>query len=103
MSVAVGLYCKAYRVNDVPPCNTRSLLLALCDIIQMALCILQILSEEEVWFSSPGHRQVSAKLAAVCSAGVMPCGQMAHATPVTWQLIRGAAVADFKVIRFSGF
>lgn len=56
----------------------------------------QVLSEEEVWFSSPGHRHVSAKLAAVCSTGVMPCGQMTHATAISWQLIRGAAVADPK-------
>lgn len=59
--------------------------------------MVQVLSEKEVWFSSPGHRHVSAKLAAVCSTGVMPCGQMTHATSITWQLIRGAAVADPKV------
>ena len=58
-----------------------------------------MVSEEDVWFSSPSHRQVSAKLAAVCSAGVMPCEQ---AVPVTWQLIRGAAVADPGVLPFLG-
>ena len=71
-------------------------------LLALYCCCMQIPSEKEVWFSSPGHRQVSAKLAAVCSTGVMPCavmpsGQMEHAVPVTWQLIRGAAVADPRV------
>lgn len=57
-----------------------------------------MLSEEEVWFSSSAHRHVSAELAELCSRGVMPCGQIDAATPVTWQLIRGAAVADPEVL-----
>ncbi|KAL0028293.1 hypothetical protein WJX79_007931 [Trebouxia sp. C0005] len=55
---------------------------------------LQVVSDEEVWFSSPQHRQLSAELAGVCCRGPLPCGQVDESTPVTWQLIRGAAVAD---------
>ncbi|KAL0045181.1 hypothetical protein WJX82_011267 [Trebouxia sp. C0006] len=55
---------------------------------------LQVVSDEEVWFSSPQHRQLSAELAGVCCRGALPCAQVDESTPVTWQLIRGAAVAD---------
>ncbi|KAA6429590.1 MAG: hypothetical protein FRX49_00025, partial [Trebouxia sp. A1-2] len=62
---------------------------------------LQVVSDEEVWFSSPQHRQLSAELAGVCCRGPLPCGQVDESTPVTWQLIRGAAVADPQVL-FAG-
>lgn len=57
----------------------------------------QLLSEEDVWFSSKAHRAVSARMAGLCSNGAMPCGQIDESTPVTWQLVRGAAVADPQV------
>jgi len=59
---------------------------------------MQVVSDEEVWFSSPQHRQLSAELAGVCSRGPLPCGQVDESTPVMWQLIRGAAVADPQVM-----
>ncbi len=59
--------------------------------------LMQVVSDEEVWFNSPQHRQLSAELAGVCCGGPLPCGQVDESTPVTWQLIRGAAVADSQV------
>jgi len=59
---------------------------------------MQVVSDEEVWFSSPQHRQLSAELAGMCCRGPLPCGQVDESTPVTWQLIRGAAVADAQVM-----
>ena len=58
---------------------------------------MQVVSEEDVWFSSPQHMQLSAELAGICCKGPLPCGQVDESTPVTWQLIRGAAVADPQV------
>jgi len=60
--------------------------------------LMQVVSDEDVWFSSPQHRQLSAELAGVCCRGPLPCGQVDESTPVTWQLIRGAAVADAQVM-----
>ncbi|DBB07124.1 TPA: hypothetical protein ACH3X1_011698 [Trebouxia sp. C0004] len=60
---------------------------------------LQVVADEEVWFSSPQHRQLSAELTGVCCRGPLPCGQVDESTPVTWQLIRGAAVADSQSCR----
>lgn len=36
-------------------------------------------------------------MAELCSNGAMPCGQVDDLTPITWQLVRGAAVADPQV------
>lgn len=60
---------------------------------------MQVLSEEEVWFRGPAHKHVSAELAGLCCRGPMPCGHVDDSTPVTWQLIRGAAVADPQVLQ----
>ena len=64
----------------------------------MLFMIPQVLSPDDVWFSTPAHRAVSAELARVSSQGAMPCGQVDESTPVTWQLIRGAAVANPQVL-----
>ena len=67
-------------------------------LIMFEGCVFfQWLSEEDVWFSSKAHRAVSARMAELCSNGAMPCGQIDESTPVTWQLVRGAAVADPQV------
>lgn len=60
-------------------------------------CDLQVVSQEHVWLSSSAHRAVSAHMAELCSRGAMPCGCIDDSTPVTWQLVRGAAVADPQV------
>lgn len=54
-------------------------------------------SQPPLWFSSRGAELLSWRLAQLCSRGLVPVGTLGDGTPVSFQLVRGAAVAQPQV------
>lgn len=55
---------------------------------------------QQPWFSSTQAESVSWQLAQLCSRGVLPVGALGDGTPLSFQLVRGAAVAQPEVRRY---
>ena len=54
----------------------------------------QVKARESPFYATPMVRDVSVRVAEVAARGLIQLGALPGGTPVSWQLIRGGAVAD---------
>ena len=57
----------------------------------------QVRAGTSPWFATPAAREVAAALAGLAGHGLLYLGKLPDGVPLSWQLIRGAAVAQPEV------